>query len=92
MESDSGAQFIVRRGPGSPDYEQTKAAWTVLISIGVISVAAGILFTALYYTGAVHGSDPSERRYEMPTYGSRAYINPYELLDEDRQLQDSRAQ
>lgn len=91
IETDSGVQFTVRRGQDALEYQQMKNAWSVFISVGVISVAAGVIFMALYYSGAVHGSQTPNRQYEMPTYGTRSYINPYEVLEEDRQFQDSQA-
>lgn len=90
METDSGVQFTVRKREVEVKYRETKAAWSVVGSIAVLSVVAGLAFIALYATGAVHGS-PNERRYDMPTYGKNSYINPYELLEEDRQFQDARA-
>jgi len=92
VEMDGEAMFNVRRGPKGADWDETKSAWMVIRSILVLSACAGIVFTALYYSGAVHGSSQSERRYEMPTYGSRSYIDPYEMLNDDRQLQDSRSE
>lgn len=90
VDTDSGVQFTVRRG--NAELQETKAAWTVVVSIGVISIAAGAIFTVMYYAGAIHGSQDTARRYEMPTYGSKSYINPYELLEQDRQLQTSKPQ
>lgn len=90
METDSGVQFNVRKTDVEAEYGQSKAAWSVIGSIAVLSVVAGIAFIALYTSGAVHGSK-NERRYDMPTYGKNSYINPYELLEEDRQFQDARA-
>lgn len=90
METDAGVQFTVRKREVEDEYRQTKAAWSVIGSIAALSVVAGIAFIALYASGAVHGS-PNERRYDMPTYGKSSYINPYELLEEDRQFQDARA-
>lgn len=88
MEADSGVQFTVRNKNYGTDYQQTKYAWAVISSIAVISVVAGLAFAVLFYSGAVHGSDQQERRYEMPTYGKSSYINPYELIEE-RQLRDA---
>lgn len=92
MDTESGVQFVVQKAGAASESQQVKAAWTVIISTGVISIAAGILFTALYYTGAIHGSDPIDKRYEMPTYGSRSYIDPYQLLDDDTELLESTRQ
>lgn len=88
METDSSVQFMVRNRNYGTEYRQTRYAWTVISSIAVISVVAGLAFAALFYSGAVHGSD-QERRYEMPTYGRGSYVNPYELFEEDRQFKDS---
>lgn len=89
MEQDSSVQFTVRnRGIGS-SYDETKAAWTVIGSITAFSLVVGIIFTIMFYSGAVHGSDQDDRRYDMPTYGKSSFINPYELLDEDREFQDA---
>lgn len=91
VETDSGVQFIVRKREVAADYRQSKAAWTVITSIAVLSVVAGVAFTLLLYTGAVHGSDQTVRRYEMPTYGKSSYIDPYELLEDDREFQDAQS-
>ncbi|PXF49062.1 hypothetical protein BWQ96_01200 [Gracilariopsis chorda] len=92
MNTDSDVQFIVQRSVASTEARQKRAAWSVIISVAVISVAAGVLFTAMYYAGAVHGSEDSDGRYEMPTYGTQSYIDPYRLLEEDRQIQESKTQ
>ncbi|KAI0561945.1 hypothetical protein FGB62_69g239 [Gracilaria domingensis] len=92
INADSDVQFVVQREDPALDAQQRKSAWAVIWSVGVISVAVGILFTALYYSGAVHGSFDSDKRYEMPTYGSHSYIDPYQLLEEGRQEQDSPGQ
>ncbi|CDF32093.1 unnamed protein product [Chondrus crispus] len=87
MEADSNVQFRVRKREVEYEYRQTKAAWSVIGSVAALSVAAGIAFIVLYATGAVHGS-PNERRYDMPTFGTTSYIDPYELLEEESQFQD----
>lgn len=87
MNTDSDVQFIVQGSAADTEAKQKSAAWSVIISVGVISVVAGVLFTAMYYAGAVHGSEDSDGRYEMPTYGTQSYIDPYQLLEEERQIQ-----
>lgn len=88
METDSNVQFTVHNKDYGTGYQQTRYAWTLISSIAVISVVAGLAFAALFYSGAVHGSD-QERRYEMPTYGKSSYVNPYELFEEDGQFKDA---
>ncbi|CAN8070569.1 unnamed protein product [Agarophyton chilense] len=92
INRDSDVQFMVQKEDPVAEARQRKSAWTVVWSVGVLSLTAGILFTALYYSGAVHGSLDSDKRYEMPMYGSRSYIDPYQLLEEGRRAQDSTAQ
>lgn len=88
-DADGRAEFLVRTAPDGADYKEYRSAvWTVG-SVVAMSVVAGLVFTFLFFTGAVHGSS-NERRYEMPTYGTRTYINPYQVLDEDRIFQDAR--
>lgn len=91
VETDSGVQFIVRRRAVEADMRQTKAAWSIITSVAIISVVAGVAFIALFYSGAVHGSDQSTSKYDMPTYGKSSYINPYELLEDERELQEARS-
>ena len=55
-----------------------------------MSIVAGFIFTFLYYNGAVHGSSSADaRRYDMPTYGTASYIDPYKLLDEERKAAEN---
>lgn len=94
MESDSGGvQFNVRNRPSAAQQQsQTRMAWTVIGSIAIMSVVAGLAFVALVYSGAVHGADEAHRRYDMPTYGKSSYVDPYKLLDDERRaLQDGGA-
>lgn len=91
VETDSGVQFTVRKNQVRADYDQTKAAWSVITSIAILSIIAGVVFTAMYYSGAIHGSDPTTKRYDMPAYGKSSYVNPYELLEEDRQMQEAQS-
>lgn len=89
-DSDSGrVQFTVRNRPLAAAHAQHQAqvrmAWNVITSIAVMSVVAGLAFVALFYSGAVHGAGEAERRYEMPTYGKSSYVDPYRLLEEERQ-------
>lgn len=103
IDPDSGrAKFSVLRqragvaGRGASIAEADQAiernsALTIIQTIAIVSLLTGIVFTALYYSGAVHGSNSADmRHYDMPTYGTKSYINPYELLDDDRQFQDSK--
>lgn len=56
----------------------------ILTFIAVVSLVTGTFFTALYYSGAIHGFDRSnDSHYEMPAYGTDSYIDPYELLDQE---------
>lgn len=90
VESDGDVLFNVRRASQDPNWDDQNTAWTIIRSILALSLCAGVVFTALYYSGAVHGASQSERHYEMPTYGTRSYIEPYDLLDAERlQLQDT---
>ena len=89
MDTERGVAFNIRREAGPTEEQQRKAAISVITSIVILSIAAGALFTGLYYNGAIHGSDNSNKRYEMPSYGSEAYVDPFELLEKDRQFQES---
>lgn len=90
MDTESEVAFNVRRAAGPTEEEQRKSAISVITTIVILSIAAGALFTGLYYNGAIHGSDNSNKRYEMPSYGSKSYMDPFELLEEDRQFQESK--
>lgn len=61
----------------------------ILTFIAIVSLITGTVFTSLYYSGAVHGFDSNDdSHYEMPTYGTNSYIDPYQLLDDEgKQLQ-----
>lgn len=75
------AEFTVRKGPEDQDMSSYKSAVGTAASIVLMSVAAGLLFSFLYYTGAVHDSSQTHRRYDMPKYASDTYIDPYTLLE-----------
>lgn len=97
MNTDSEVQFTVNRngrsGRAVVEPSVDRFRWYVFTSLVVVSVVTGAFFTALYYSGAVHGLDPTDdRHYEMPSYGSGSYIDPYELLQHDREFQDSKSQ
>lgn len=64
--------------------QRLRSPWYIVSSIAVVSLVTGAVFTALYYSGAVHGYDGSDPgHYEMPTYGKSSYIDPYELLEQE---------
>lgn len=92
--TDSEVQFSVKRGERiNPMVERFRSTRYIVTFIVVVSLVTGTFFTALYYSGAIHGYDPSdENHYEMPTYGTRSYVDPYELLQRDKQVQDSKSQ
>lgn len=81
---------IETNGTVKPVAEWFRSTRYIITFIVVVSLITGSFFTALYYSGAVHGFDSSDGgQYEMPTYGKSSYIDPYELLDsEARALQD----
>ncbi len=79
------AEFTVRRAPNGETPSSYKTALATVASIAVISVVAGILFAYLYSTGAVHGSPQPQRRYDMPQFSTSSYIDPYELLEAERE-------
>ena len=86
MDEDDSAEFLVRRGPGGVNVSSYRFAWVNASSVLIaVSAIAGLLFAYLYFSGAVHGSPSPNRRYEMPTYKTRSYIDPYELLDNEAQ-------
>ena len=62
----------------------TRQALFVLFSVAVMSALSGLLFTFLYFTGAVHGPPP-HGMHEAPVYGRDSYVNPYELLERESQ-------
>lgn len=91
MQKDSDVRFIVH-GQGtrtmSPEVQWLRSPRYFLTFIVAVSVVTGAFFTAMYYTGAVHGYDLSDKHhYEMPTYGKDSYIDPYELLQKEQQRQ-----
>lgn len=75
------AEFTVRKGPADQDMSTYKAAVGTAASIALMSIAAGLLFSFLYYTGAVHDSSQTPRRYDMPKFSSDTYVDPYTLLE-----------
>ncbi|KAK4537221.1 hypothetical protein CDCA_CDCA11G3246 [Cyanidium caldarium] len=62
----------------------TRQALFVVFSVAVLSALSGLLFTFLYFTGAVHGPSP-HGMHEAPTYGRDSYVNPYEMLERESQ-------
>lgn len=91
MKKDSDVRFIVRRSTGydgkseSPELQWLRSPRYIMSFIIVVSIVTGAFFTALYYSGAVHGYDLSDNRhFEMPTYGKDSYIDPYELLQKEQ--------
>lgn len=78
-----GVDFRVIRGPARDEEAQVRSAWITLASIGVVAVLSVAAFGVLMSVGAVHGSGVGEREYEMPAYGRRSYVNPYELLEQE---------
>lgn len=91
MKKDSDVRFIVRRSAGygkksaSPEVQWVRSPRYIMTFIVVVSIVTGAFFTALYYSGAVHGYDLSDNRhFEMPTYGKDSYIDPYELLRKEQ--------
>lgn len=89
----SQAQFTLRepalsRSASSSVADRFRSPKYILTFIAVVSLVTGTFFTALYFTGAVHGLDPSrDNHYEMPTYGKDSYIDPYRLLEQESQNQ-----
>lgn len=94
VNTDSDVQFFVQRKKHSnPVLEWMRTPSYVFTFIIVVSLITGTFFTVLYYSGAIHGFNSSDDgHYEMPSYGSSSYIDPYELLKRDRELQDSKYQ
>lgn len=99
MNTDSEVNFkvdrrsasFVSRSPSSRAVNALRSPWYIVSSILVVSLVTGVFFTALYYSGAVHGFDTSDDgHYEMPSYGTDSYIDPYELLQRDREFHDSK--
>lgn len=91
MKKDSDVRFIVRRSTSydrkseSPEVQWLRSPRYIMTFIIVVSVVTGAFFTALYYSGAVHGYDLSDNRhFEMPTYGKDSYIDPYEMLRKEQ--------
>jgi hypothetical protein len=80
---DDSVEFRVRQGPGGVDYTSYRAAWFTVGGVLVSALLSMGLFFYLVKTGAVHDSTGTRARHEMPSYGTRTYIDPYELLQED---------
>jgi hypothetical protein len=80
---DDTVEFRVRQGPGGVDYTSYRAAWFTVGGILVSALLSMGLFFYLVKTGAVHDSTRTRVRHEMPSYGTRTYIDPYGLLQED---------
>lgn len=78
---DSGSMRKAQGGEGAVG-DRRDAVFT-LSSIAVMSVIAGIVFTFLWNSGFVHDGAIQRRYYDMPTYGSASYIEPFELLAKD---------
>lgn len=78
------ADFTVLTAPDGSNVTEYRQAIVTVASIALMSAAAGLLFTFLYYSGAVHGATAPQTRYEMPTYATRSYVDPYELLESER--------
>jgi hypothetical protein len=74
-------EFRVLRRAVEEDGE-LRSAWFTVLSIGVVTVLSIAGFAALVNLGAVHDARTTDRTYEMPAYGKRSYVNPYELLQE----------
>jgi hypothetical protein len=81
--SDDEVEFRVRRGPGGEDYTSYRAAWFTVGGIIASAVISLAFFGYLVKVGAIHDAKGTEHRHEMPTYGTRTYQDPYELLQED---------
>ena len=77
------AEFTVRTAPDGGEMQSYRHALVTVASIAAMSAIAGVLFMYLFSTGAVHGSPQPQKRYEMPTYSTRSYIDPYELLQQE---------
>lgn len=75
--------FRVIGGPRGPDLTSYRSAWFTIASIVGLAFLAGVLFTGLYYKGAVHLDTKEPRRYAMPTLNTASYVEPYELLEEE---------
>jgi hypothetical protein len=80
---DDAVEFRVRQGPGGIDFTTYRTAWFTIGGVLACAVVSLGLFTFLLKTGAVHDAAGTKSRHAMPSYGSRTYINPYELLQED---------
>lgn len=76
------AEFTVRREgdrlKGPSEYRQ--AVMTVT-SIALLSVAAGLLFAGMYFSGAVHDSSSTIKNSE--SYSGYTRYDPYALLEDD---------
>lgn len=83
---ESGAdsvEFRVLRAGRSAEAEELRSAWFTVLSIGVATAISIAGFAALVNLGAVHDARLTSRDYEMPAYGKRSYVNPYELLQDE---------
>jgi hypothetical protein len=82
-QNDDTVDFRVLR-PGSAEATAYRSAWMTIGSIAGLAALSFAVFALLSQTGAIHTAN--NPRYEMPTYKTRSYVDPYSLLEQDEGL------